>query len=148
MFISVEIYRFFCSFMILCFDISFKRLEIDHLLKYWNVTFCDVFLIMWLTLDNRKRLPTYIQEKGKFHSSYHIWHVGLTCSQDHYLFDWTPCVASLSFLFSDTLYSGNINYWRSYYGNIFLLGWYVSCACELFSVNLILFAIKNFYEQL
>ena len=96
MFILVEIYRFFCSFMILCFDISFKRLEIAHLLKYWNVTFCDVFLIMWITLDNRKCLPTYIQEKGKFHSSYHICHVGLTCSQDHYLFDWTPCVASLS----------------------------------------------------
>ena len=100
------------------------------------------------------KAPNYIytQEERKFHFLCHIWHfmcyVELTCSQDHCIFDWTPCVVSLSFLFSDTLCPENINSWRSYYGNIFWLASYVSCACELFSINLIVFAMKSYHEQL
>ena len=59
------------------------------------------------------------------------------------LFYWTRCVVSLTFLSSDTFYPGNINTWRSYYGSIFLLAWYVSWAFELFSINLIVFVISN-----
>ena len=114
------IYRFFCSFMILCFGTSFKRLEIAHLIAHRpsKVTLCDVFLIMWLTFDNIIHLTIYTQEERKLHFSYHMWYfmcyVGLTCTQDHCLFGWTPCVVSLSFFFSDTLCSGNINSWRSF----------------------------------
>ena len=83
----------------------------------------------------------------KFHFSYHIWHfmcyVGLTSTQDHWLFNWKRYVISLPFLFSNTIYSGNINSWRSYYENIFWLLSYVSCACELFSANLIVFAFND-----
>ena len=96
------------------------------------MTFCDLFLVMWVTFDNIKHLA--IIPKKKENSTFYM--------------SPTPCVVSLSFLFSDTLYSGNINSWRSYYGNIFLLAWYVSCACELFSVNLIVFAMKSCHEQL
>ena len=88
----------------MCLVTSFRRLEIVHL-----------------------TIKIY-EEERKFHFSCHIWHfmcyVGLTCPQDHCLFGWTSFVVSLSFLFSDTLYSGNINAWRSYYANILLLAWY------------------------
>ena len=77
-----------------------------------------------------------------------MFYVGLTCPQDHCLFDGTRYVVSLSLLFSDTLYSENINSWRSYYRNIFLLAWYISCPYALFSVILIVFAIKKFHKQL
>ena len=66
------------------------------------------------------------------HFMCYVW---LTCLLDHCLFDWTCCVVSLLFLFSDTIYSGNFNSWRGYYGNIFLLVWYVSWACEIFFAN-------------
>ena len=104
------------------------------------------------TSVNIKDLTIYTQEERKFYFSCHIWHfmcdVGLKCPQDHCLSDWMRCVVSLSFLFSDTLYSININSLRSYYRKIFLLAWYVSCACEFFSFNLIVFAINNFHKQL
>ena len=97
--------------------------------------------------DMTKHLSIFTQKERKFHFSYHIWHfmcyVGLTSPQDHWLFNWTRCVVSLPFLFSDTIYSGNINSWRSYYENIFWLLSYVSCACELFSANLIVFAFND-----
>ena len=148
---SVEIYPLFLflhgSVFRFLFQTTWNRSS-----NYENIAkvmFCDLFLIMWWTFDNIKHLTIYTQEERKFHFSYDIWHfmcyVGLTCPQDHWLFDSTRCVVSLSFLFSDSLYSGNINSWRSYYGNIFLLAWYVSCACELFSVNLIVFSINNFH---
>ena len=55
---------------------------------------------------------------------------------------------SLSFLFSNSPFSGNINSWRSYYENIFLLVGFVSCDCELLFAYLIVFVINNFYKQL
>ena len=50
-------------------------------------------------------------------------------------------------LFRYTLFR-KYQFLKEFYGNIFLLAWHVSCAYELFSVNLIVFAIKNFHEQL
>ena len=96
---------------------------------------------------NIKHLTIHTQKARKFYFSYHIWHFmcyfGLTCSQDHCLFDWTRCVVSLPFVFSNTIYSGNINSWRSYYWIIFML-----VRLDLFSADLIAFAINDFHEQI
>ena len=138
---SVEIYHFFMFLRNPVFWYLFQMA--------WNgssnkqntarVTFCDAFLIMRLIFTNIKHLTIYIKEKRKLHFSHHIWcfmcFAGLTCPQDHSIFDWTPCVVSLSFLFSDAVYLGNIITWKGYYRNIFLLAWYVSCAWKLFFVS-------------
>ena len=116
------------------------------------MTLCDLLLIMWWTFNNIMHLIIYILKKKQnstFHAIYmilwHIWHfmhyVRLTCPQDHCLSDWTRCDFFLS-------RSGNIKDWRSYNGFIFLLIRYVFCACELFSINLTVFAINNFRKQL
>ena len=103
-------------------------------------------------VNNRQHKILYTHEERKFHFSCHIWHfmfsVGLTFPQYHCVFPWTYWVLSLVFLLFDILYSGNVSSWRSYHGNIFLLAWYVSCDCEIFPVNLIVFAINDFYKQL
>ena len=92
------------------------------------------------------------QEEGKCYFSYDIWHsmcyVKRKGPPDQCLFNWTHCVVSLSFLCSDTVSLKNINSWRIYYGNIFLLLWYVFCAYELFSANLIAFLTNNLHKQL
>ena len=71
----------------------------------------------------------------------------VTCLQDHCLFDWTRCVLSLPFFFSNIIYTRNINSSRSYYENNLLLVWYESYACESFSANLIVFTINDFHKQ-
>ena len=88
-------------------------------LRCAKISMNKVFLIMWWTVGNIKHLTIYSQEEKKSHFSCQIWHfmcyVRLTCPQDHCLFDWARCVISFSFLFFNTLYSGNFSFWRSYY---------------------------------
>ena len=99
---SVEIYRLFLFFHGSVFRCLFQTAW-NHSSNNWNIAkvkFCDLFLIMWWTFDNIKHLIVYTREERKFDFSCHIWHfmcyVGLTCPQDHCLFDWTHCVVSLN----------------------------------------------------
>ena len=143
---SVEIYRFILLLRDPVFWYLFQTAWYgsSNYLNITKVTFCDLFLVTWWNY-----IPNNTQEGRKFHFSYNLWHlmcyVGFISPQDHYLFDWTRYVVSLPFLFYDRIYLGNINSWRSYYGNIFLLVWYVSWAWKLFSANLIAFAINDFH---
>ena len=74
-----------------------------------------------MKFSNIKYQTIYNQEERKFHFPYDMWHfmcyVGLTCSQDQCLFDWTLCIVSLTSLFPDTSYSENIeiNYLNEHY---------------------------------
>ena len=149
---SVEIYRFFHSFMILYFDTSFKLLEIAQL-AIKNSPSDVLRSISDNVMDIRQHKATnYIYPRSKKiplfipYMVFYVLYWTSTFPQDHCLFHWTRCVVSLSFLFSDTLYLENINSWRIYYGNIFLLVRYVFQACELFSAILIVFAIDNFQK--
>ena len=76
------------------------------LLKYSLMI--DLFLIMRWTFDNMKHLTIYTQEERKFYFPYRVWllmcYVGLTCPQDHCLFDRTLCCFFILPLFPYTLF--------------------------------------------
>ena len=146
---------YFCFFMILCLGTSFRRLKIvNQQLKYSQSDVLRSISDNVVNIRQHKAL-NYIYPRRKkipFFMPYMAFFVlCLTYMSPRSLLVWLNTlfrVVSLSFLFSDTLYPGNISSWRSYYWNIFLFAWYVSCACELFYLNLIVFASNNFHKQL
>ena len=77
-----------------------------------QLLFWPVSILCFIFIEYRKGILAWNGLNNCLLTAYGISCVILDLHpQDHCLFDWTRCIVSLSFLFSDTLYLENINSW-------------------------------------